>query len=129
MSRIDREVHAWNLTLTLTVVLTLLALGAPGASAQAPNIELHELDFYIHVDTLAADPLALYEGWVDDALIDARLILQGEQGGPVGVETACCTELTRRVSLTVVGTPGDGLDVIDFGVDLPTLQGEAGGRP
>lgn len=101
--------------------------GASVSSAQAPSLALHGLDFYVHVDTLAfgSDLLSDYQAAIDDALIDARLILQGEQGP---VDSPCCTELTRLVAVTPFGSPGDGLHMIDFGADLPALRAAAGGR-
>lgn len=101
------------------------ALGAGVSSAQAPSVALHELDFYVHVDTLGSDLLADYQAAIDDALIDAQLILQGEQGP---ADFPCCTELTQPVVVSLFGSSGDGRDVIDFGADLPALRVEAGGR-
>jgi hypothetical protein len=109
--------------LAAAIVALSSLLFATQAAAQAPSIELHEIDFYVHVDTLGATPIGDYQTAIDDALVDARLILQGEQGP---ADSPCCTELTRPSSLVTFGTTGDGLDVIDFGNDLATLRGVAG---
>jgi len=112
--------------LVCAIAAAVLVLGAETALAQAPNIELHELDFYIHVDTLGPDPIATYQAAIDDALGDAQRILQGEQGP---VDSPCCSELIRNNSLTQFGTTLDGRDVIDFDNDLAALQAVAGGQP
>jgi hypothetical protein len=109
--------------LAAAIVALSSLIFATQAAAQAPSIELHEIDFYVHVDTLGATPIGDYQTAIDDALVDARLILQGEQGP---ADSPCCTELTRPSSLVTFGTTGDGLDVIDFGNDLATLRGVAG---
>ena len=58
--------------------------------------------------------------------MDARLILQGTQGP---ADAPCCTELVPATALTLFGSPGDGLDMIDFDADLPALRAIAGGAP
>ena len=112
--------------LVFAFALALLALTARGASAQAPSIELHEIAFYIHIDTLGADSLATYQAAIDDALVDAQLILQGEQGL---VDFPCCTEIVRAGSLATFGETLDGFDVIDFEADVVTLRAITGGQP
>jgi len=106
---------------TSSAVLALLALvvTASTANAQAPSLELHELDFYVHIDTLGSDPIGDYQAAVDNALIDAQFILQGKQGP---VDSPCCTELTSGASVKTFGSPGDGRNIIDFGADLAAME-------
>lgn len=117
-----RTAHA---TLRCAAIALAITLCAQGAGAQAPNIALHDLDFYIHVDTLGGDPLSSFETRVDEALADARFILQGRQGP---VDAPCCTEIIRTGSVQTFGTTGDGYDSIHFTNDEAFLETVAAGR-
>jgi len=77
---------------------------------------------------LGSDPLSLYQDVIDAALRDARQMLQGAQGP---IDSPCCTAIEPAASVTTFGTPGDGLDVIDFAEDgdAPTLRAIANGMP
>jgi hypothetical protein len=109
------------------IALLTTTIVATAATAQSPSLTIHQLDFYVHVDTLASSTLDLagFQAAIDDAMVDARLILQGEHGP---VDAPCCTELRRPNAVATFGVSGDMLDVIDFTNDLAALQAAAGGR-
>jgi hypothetical protein len=110
-------------------IAALALLLATGASA-APAANLHEIKWFVHVDLIdggAGMDLAFYESMLDEALADARLLVEGHQGP---VDTVCCSRFEKEehspgVTLTTFGTTGDGLDVIDTG-ETATIAGIGG---
>ena len=110
----------------IACALLSLALLAPVAGAQAPALELHALRFLLHEGALEGETLAFYQAALDDALEDARLILQGSQGPS---DATCCTELVPTAALSLYGDPEDGGDLVDFDADLPALRAIAGDTP
>ncbi len=85
---------------------------AAGRAEAAPEVDLHELTWYVHVDLIdagAGRDLAYWQGLIDGAVASANALVEGRQGP---FDTACCTRLERTAALTF-GTPGDGRDVLD----------------
>jgi len=110
--------------LAIAPVLGLLvwaALLTPSASAAAPQVDLHDLDWYIHVDLIdvgAGRDLAYWQGVLDDSLAKSNQLLEGQQGP---IDQPCCARLAASTPLTTFGSPGDGLDVIDSGEEQNIL--------
>ena len=98
----------------------------PTRVAAAPAVDLHELNWYVHVDLInigAGEDLAYWEGVIDAAVASANGLLEGGQGP---FDQPCCTRLGRSVSATTFGTSGDGLDVINSAQDLNAVTGSGG---
>lgn len=120
--------HRGRLLLLLLLLSTgsgSLALGSSVASA-APQVDLHDLDWYVHVDLV--DPavgrdLAYWQGVIDDALVTSNRLVEGQQGPG---DQPCCSRLAASTPLTTFGTPGDGLDVIDSDAEQSLLAGIGG---
>ena len=77
----------------------LLLLSGP-ATAVAPTTDLHDLEWFVHIDLIdvpAGKDLAFYQALIDDAMVQSSNQLKGNQGP---ADTPCCTELTRTVSMT-----------------------------
>ncbi|MGE4608802.1 MAG: hypothetical protein AAEJ52_18875, partial [Myxococcota bacterium] len=97
------------------------ALFATGARAAPPTVDLHELEWFVHIDLIdtgAGRDFAFYEALIDGAMSEASRYLEGNQGP---ADTPCCTRLARSVSLSTFGSPGDGLDVLDREGDYDTI--------
>ena len=104
---------------SLTSVIAAVALVLPAQSA--PEVDLHEIDFYIHVELVDASvgrDLAFWQGVVDDAIARGNQLLLGANGP---ADTPCCTKMAASASLATFGTPGDGLDVIDSLADQQAI--------
>ena len=96
-------------------------LFATGARAAPPSVDLHQLEWFVHIDLIdagAGRDLAFYEALLDDAMAEASRRLAGNQGP---ADTPCCTRLARSVSLATFGSPGDGLDVLDAMSEYDTI--------
>jgi MYXO-CTERM domain-containing protein len=118
----------WGALLALAAISALL-----GASAgAAPAADRHAIKWFVHTDLVSgAATLPFYEAMIEDALDDALIHLEGNQGP---ADTVCCQKLDQEehspgVVLQTFGTPGDGLDVVD-GSDFDTLHtlGGSGSR-
>lgn len=96
----------------LLLSTALLILGAPTATA-APEVDLHDLTWYVHVDLIdagAGEDLAYWQDVIDAQVAGANRLLQGRNGP---FDNACCTRLERSVDVVTFGSTGDGLDIID----------------
>ncbi len=94
-------------------VLLLFALAFARPALAGPDVDLHELSWYVHVDVIdvgAGRDLAFWEAAIDAAVSSGNDLLEGPQGP---VDAPCCTRITRNVSVTTFGSTGDGLDVVD----------------
>ena len=110
---------------TLAVLWMLCVCWAPVAKS-APAVDLHELNWFVHVDLInagAGQDLAYWQGVIDDAVRSGNGLLEGGQGP---FDTPCCTRLGRSVSVTTFGTPGDGLDIMDTGSDQTAIANAGG---
>ena len=88
-----------------------LCLFLPSVSASAPEVDLHQLNWYVHVDLInpgIGEDLAYWQGVIDAAVASGNGLLEGGQGP---FDRPCCTRLGRAVPVATFGTPGDGLDV------------------
>ena len=97
------------------------ALVVTGARAAPPSAALHQLEWLVHVDLIDADggrDLAFYEAMIDQTMLEASLLLEGNQGP---ADTPCCTRLERAVSVATFGSSDDGLDVVDSQGDLAAI--------
>jgi hypothetical protein len=109
----------------------LLLVASSGTALAGPEVDLHALRFFVHVDLVepaAGRDLAFWQDVVDDAVTRGSQLLEGVQGP---ADAACCTQLTRTAPLATFGTPGDGLDVVDSLADqqaIASLVGPSGSR-
>jgi len=95
------------------------------ALALAPTTNLHELKWLVHVDMIdpaAGRDLAYYAAVIDQAVADATVLVEGEQGP---ADAACCDVLSV-LSVGTFGTPGDGLDVPSSAADQAALDAIVG---
>jgi hypothetical protein len=112
----------------LGLLALALAAGAQSAQAAPPIANLHEIKWFVHTDLVSGStPVSFYQSLLEDALADARLLLEGHQGPADGV---CCQKLALEDHgggslLATFGTPGDGLDSIGPG-ELAVLNGLGG---
>jgi len=91
------------------------------ALAVAPTTNLHELKWLVHVDMIddgAGRDLPFYEAIIDQAVDDAAILIEGDQGP---ADSPCCDVLTV-LSIGTFGTPGDGLDVPSSAADQTALD-------
>ncbi|MEM9174324.1 MAG: hypothetical protein AAGC67_03755 [Myxococcota bacterium] len=106
-------------------VLALSAGLAPSASA-VPEVDLHDLTWFVHVDLIDAGSgrdLAFWTNVIEESVEGGNRLLAGRNGP---VDNVCCTKLTSSVSVSTFGTPGDGLDVIDSVADQNILAATGG---
>jgi hypothetical protein len=104
----------------------LFGLLWPSVAASAPAVDLHELNWYVHVDLIdvgAGEDLAYWQSVIDASVASGNGLLEGGQGP---FDRPCCTRLGRSVSVTTFGTSGDGLDVIDSPGDQEAISNAGG---
>jgi len=97
---------------TFLVGFAALFLSSTAATA-APEVDLHELTWYVHVDLVDAgmgEDLAYWQAVLNEIVASSNRLLEGKQGPG---DQSCCTRLVESVPLSTFGEPGDGLDVID----------------
>lgn len=97
------------------------------AAQAAPEVDLHDLTWAVHVDLInpgAGEDLAYWQGVLDEALASANNLLEGGQGP---FDAPCCTRLEASVALTTFGVSGDGLDVVDSLSDQNWFDANSGG--
>jgi hypothetical protein len=95
------------------------------ALALAPTTNLHELKWLVHVDMIdaaAGRDLAFYAALIDQAVADATILVEGDQGP---ADSACC-DVLAVLSVDTFGTPGDGLDVPSSAADQAALDAIVG---
>ncbi len=97
-----------------TALGLVLGFGLVADRAEAaPEVDLHELTWYVHVDLIdagAGRDFAYWQGVIDAAVASANGLVEGRQGP---FDRACCARLARTAPLATFGTPGDGRDVLD----------------
>jgi len=102
--------------------LAVFLLWAPlEALAAAPTTNLHELKWLVHVDMIdagAGRDLAFYEAIINQAVEDATILIEGDQGPS---DSPCC-DVIEVLSVDTFGTPGDGLDVPSSQSDQDALD-------
>jgi len=95
------------------------------ALAVAPTTNLHELKWRVHVDMIdagAGRDLAYYEALIDQAVADATILVEGDQGP---ADSPCC-DVIEVLSVDTFGTSGDGLDVPSSAEDQAALDAIVG---
>ncbi len=106
--------------------LAVFLLWAPlEALAAAPTTNLHELKWLVHVDMIdvgAGRDFAFYEAIINQAVDDATILIEGDQGP---ADSPCCDAI-EVLSIDTFGTPGDGLDVPSSAADQTALDVIAG---
>ena len=106
--------------------LAVFLLWAPlDALAAAPTTNLHELKWLVHVDMIdaaAGRDLAFYEAIINQAVDDATILIEGDQGP---TDSPCCDAI-EVLSVATFGTPGDGLDVPSSLADQNALDAIVG---
>jgi hypothetical protein len=102
--------------------LAVCLLWAPfDARAAAPTTNLHELKWLVHVDMIdvgAGRDLAFYEAIIDQAVADATILIEGDQGP---ADSPCCDAVTV-LSVDTFGLTGDGLEVVESAADQTALN-------
>lgn len=113
-----------QLTRALLAITFLLGTLAPMPTlAVPPTADLHDLEWFVHVDLIdagAGRDLAYYQGLIDAAMSEATTLIEGTQGP---VDAPCCTRLIATASVATFGTTGDGLDVLDSAADYAVISG------
>ncbi len=116
-----RRALATRLALLAWLLPLLVGPGSGRAQAAAPEVDLHQLRFYVHVDLVdpgAGRDLAFWQAVVDDAVLRGSQLLVGVNGP---ADTPCCTELAQSAAVATFGSPGDGLDVVDSLADQQAI--------
>ena len=112
----------------LFAVMCFVAAG-PRAHAQAPELEIHSLQFYVHEDTLATlGGMAAVTTRLETAIDAANDLLEGGQGPG---DSPCCTRLEIDGAVqTLVDPNADPMNrvlrSIDFPQEVPDLLGAIG---
>jgi hypothetical protein len=100
------------------------SLLATSAARSAQDVDLHALNWYVHVDLVTpSQDVAYWEDLLGTSIAAANGLVEGAQGP---IDTACCSRISGAVSISVFGTPGDGYDVIDSVVEQNSLNGFGG---
>ena len=95
------------------------------ARAVAPTTNLHELKWLVHVDMIdagAGRDLAFYAAIINQAVDDATILIEGDQGP---ADSPCC-DVIEVLSIGIFGAPGDGLDVPSSEADQSVLDAIVG---
>ena len=98
---------------SLLAIGVLSILGAGPAGAASPDVDLHTLRWFVHVDLIdagAGRDLAFWQNAIDEAVTSGNKLLEGGQGP---FDTECCTRINRTVAVSTFGSPGDGLDTVN----------------
>jgi hypothetical protein len=107
---------------TLVAWLAACFLWVPlDAFAVAPTTNLHELKWLVHVDMIDAEAgrdFAFYEAIIHQAVADATILIEGDQGP---ADSPCCDVITV-LSIDTFGAHGDGLDVPSSAADQAALD-------
>ena len=106
--------------------LFLGTLAVPALALAAPAVDLHNLNWYVHVDLIdvaAGEDLAYWEGVIDAAVTSANGLIEGGQGP---FDQPCCARIDRTVSVSLFGSQGDGLDVINSEPDEVAISNAGG---
>ncbi len=125
-NRSRRRHSLFSLGCALFAGIVALLLVAPSALA-APEVDLHDLTWYVHVDLInpgAGEDLAYWQTVIDTALVTSNRLLEGRQGP---IDQPCCTRLARSAALVTFGMPEDGLDVVDDADDQDRIAALASG--
>jgi len=112
-----RVLVAWLAACFLWVPLDALAV--------APTTNLHELEWLVHVDMIdagAGRDLAFYQAIINQAVDDATILIEGDQGP---ADSPCC-DVIEVLSIDIFGTPGDGLNVPSNEADQDALNAIVG---
>jgi len=98
------------------IAVTLVTLvGSAGSAAAAPQAELQNLKWFVVSGIGAGENLAHWQGVIDQATADAKLVLQGDQGP---ADVPCCVDI-RRVSATSITAPT--LQAVDAQTDYDDM--------
>ena len=95
------------------------------ALAVAPTTNLHELEWLVHIDMIdagAGRDLAFYEAIINQAVADATILIEGDQGP---ADSPCC-DVIAVLSIDTFGTLGDGLNVPSSAADQDALNAIVG---
>lgn len=98
-----------------------LALGSAATAQTGPEVDLHDLTWFVHVDLInpgAGEDLAYWSNVISEAVDQGNRLLQGAHGP---VDNVCCTKLGSSVAVSTFGSPNDGLDVIDSPADQQAI--------
>lgn len=78
-------------SVAIVVQLAALQAVAVSATAQSPDIGLHDLEWYVHDSLLASNPLSFYQALIEQATEDAGVILMGDSGP---FDNPCCADFS-----------------------------------
>lgn len=123
MRRALRLFHLRSAGRRVAGLVACLAAAWTLPSAAAPEVDLHDMKWFVHVDLIdagAGRDLPFWQGVIDDAIARGSDLLEGRNGP---ADQACCTRLTRSVDVATFGSPNDGLDVLDTSSKQNIIQG------
>ncbi|MBB82958.1 MAG: hypothetical protein CL931_04015 [Deltaproteobacteria bacterium] len=110
-----------NPSASLSRLLALLFFLWASPALAAPEVDLHDLTWFVHVDLIDAGvgrDLAFWTNVIEESVEGGNRLLAGRNGP---VDNVCCTKMTHSVAVTTFGNAGDGLDVIDSMADQTAL--------
>lgn len=102
-------------------LIGLLLISFASSVTAAPEIDVHDLSWFVHVDLInpgAGEDLTYWTGVIQDVVDRANNLLVGRNGP---ADQVCCTQMTSSVAVSTFGTPGDGLDVVDSAADQNSI--------
>lgn len=108
----------------VAVVLGVALLAFAGSAAAAPQAELQNLRWFVVDGIGQGEALPHWQGVVDQAMADAKLLLQGDQGP---IDVPCCVDI-RRTAITSITAPT--LQAVDVETDYDDMTArctQAGG--
>jgi hypothetical protein len=120
------SVQPWlRSSVTCALALMSILLFGPSTARAVDDVDLHDINWYIHVDLVTVtEDLAYWQDLLDEQLVRANALIEGGQGP---VDEPCCARLGSSASLVTFGTPGDGYDMLDATNQPSDLNGLFGG--
>ncbi len=101
-----------------------VATFAAGAARAAPSVAVQNLKWFVVSGIGQGEDLAFYQALIDQAMADAKLLVQGGQGPD---DTPCCVDF-RRASITSIVAPTlQAVDSPTDFTDMTTRCAQAGG--
>jgi hypothetical protein len=86
--------------------LIFLVLCGSSTALAVDDVDLHDINWYIHVDLVTmTEDLAYWQNVLDEQLSLANALIEGGQGP---IDTPCCSRISGTASLVTFGMPGDG---------------------
>jgi len=106
------------------VALAVAVVAFAGSAGAAPQVEIQNLRWFVVDGIGQGEALPHWQGVIDQAMADAKPLLQGDQGP---ADVPCCVDL-RRTSVTAITAPT--LQAVDAATDYDDMDArcaQAGG--